>query len=194
MKKVLLLLANGYETYEASVFIDVIGWNQVDGDKTTQLFTCGLTKEVETSFNQKSVVDFTIDEVKVEDYDALAIPGGFSEYNFYEDAYNEKFLKLIRDFHCSGKIIASICVAALPLGRSGILKGKKGTTYNKSNGIRQKELESYGVDVLQEPIVREGNIITSWNPSTAIHVAFLLLELLTNEENANYIKEIMGYC
>ncbi len=26
MKKTLLLLANGYETYEASVFIDVIGW------------------------------------------------------------------------------------------------------------------------------------------------------------------------
>jgi len=30
MKKVLLLLADGFETYEASVFIDVIGWNQVN--------------------------------------------------------------------------------------------------------------------------------------------------------------------
>ena len=29
MKKVLLLLANGYETLEASVFIDVIGWNYI---------------------------------------------------------------------------------------------------------------------------------------------------------------------
>lgn len=33
MKKVLLLLAKGFESFEASVFIDVIGWNLVDGDK-----------------------------------------------------------------------------------------------------------------------------------------------------------------
>ena len=32
MKKILLLLANGYETFEAAVFIDVIGWNLIDGD------------------------------------------------------------------------------------------------------------------------------------------------------------------
>jgi len=32
MKRVLLLLANGFETYEASVFIDVLGWNLVDGE------------------------------------------------------------------------------------------------------------------------------------------------------------------
>ncbi|MDL1969337.1 MAG: DJ-1 family protein, partial [Deltaproteobacteria bacterium] len=46
MKNVLLLLADGYETYEASVFIDVIGWNLIDGDKSTKLFSCGLKKEV----------------------------------------------------------------------------------------------------------------------------------------------------
>ena len=34
MKKVLLLLADGFEIYEASVFIDVIGWNLVEGDNT----------------------------------------------------------------------------------------------------------------------------------------------------------------
>ena len=45
MKKVLLLLANGFEPFEASVFIDVIGWNLVDGDHTTKLFTCGLSRE-----------------------------------------------------------------------------------------------------------------------------------------------------
>jgi hypothetical protein len=42
MKRVLLLLADGFETFEASVFIDVIGWNLVDGDHSTELFTCGL--------------------------------------------------------------------------------------------------------------------------------------------------------
>jgi len=46
MKKVLLLLAEGFETFEASVFIDIIGWNLVDGDGTTQLFSCGLTRRL----------------------------------------------------------------------------------------------------------------------------------------------------
>jgi len=41
MKKVLMLLADGFETFEASVFIDVIGRNLVEGDKSTELFTCG---------------------------------------------------------------------------------------------------------------------------------------------------------
>ena len=193
LKKVLLFLANGYETYEASVFIDVIGWNYIDGDKSTRLYTCGITKEVNSTFDQKSIVDYTIDEVNVDDFDALAIPGGFTEYDFYKDAYDEKFLYLIREFNKKGKIIASVCVGALPIGKSGVLKDGNGTTYNKRDGIRQKTLAEFGVNVINQPIVIDENIITSWNPSTAIGVAFTLLEKLTNKENANYIKEIMGF-
>ncbi len=58
MKKVLLLLANGFEIFEASVFIDVIGWNLVEGDCSTELFTCGLRKEIKSSFSQRFVVDY----------------------------------------------------------------------------------------------------------------------------------------
>lgn len=46
MKKVLLLLADGFEIYEASVFIDVIGWNLAEGDHSTELFTCGLKRKL----------------------------------------------------------------------------------------------------------------------------------------------------
>jgi len=193
MKKVLLLLANGFETLEASVFIDVIGWNYIDGDKSTQLFTCGRTKEVNSTFNQKIIVDYTLDEVNIDDYEALAIPGGFIEYDFYNDAYNEEFLEIIRGIDRRGKVIASICVAALPLGKSGVLKGRKGTTYNKRDGIRQKQLKDFGVEVINQPIVIDRNIITSWNPSTAMEVALILLEKLTSEENKNKVKELMGY-
>lgn len=193
MKKVLLLLANGYETWEASVFIDVIGWNLCDGDGQTKLFTAGITKEVKTSFDQLSVVDYLIDEVNLDEFDALAIPGGFKEYDFYKDAYDEKFLDLIRKFDEQGKIIASICVAALPIGKSGVLNGRKATTYHMANGERLKSLAEFGVEVIKEPIVVDNNIITSWNPSTAIHVAFMLLEKLTNKNNTDYIKEIMGF-
>ena len=193
MKKVLLLLASGFEVYEASAFIDVIGWNLVDGDKTTQLFTCGLRKEIKSSFNQKFIPDYTVDEINVDEYNALAIPGGFGEYNFYDDAYDEKFLNLIREFYLKKKIIASICVGALPIGKSGILSGKRGTTYNMNNGIRRDQLKEFGVNVADEPIVIVDNIITSWNPSTAMDVAYILLELLTSKEKTDYIKKIMGF-
>lgn len=192
MKKVLLLLANGFETYEASVFIDVVGWNYIDGDHSTQLFTCGLTQEVVTSFGQKFIVDYLVDEINVQDFDALAIPGGFEDYDFYKDAYNTDFSKIIREFNKHNKIIASICVGSLAIGKSGILEGKKGTTYSKK-AVRLATLKSFGADVLNQPIVIEGNIITSWDPSTAIDVAFLLLEKLTSTKNANYIRSIMGF-
>lgn len=74
MKKVLLLLAEGFETFEASAFIDVIGWNLTEGDQSTELFTCGLKKEIKTAFNQRFIVDHLIDEVNVDSFDALAIP------------------------------------------------------------------------------------------------------------------------
>jgi len=192
VKKVLLLLANGFEIYEASAFIDVIGWNLIEGDKTTQLFTCALHKEIKSTFNQRFIVDFTLDEINPEEYTALAIPGGFEEYGFYEDAYHPDFLNLIRAFDMQQKTIASICTGALPLGESNILINRNATTYNL-NPARQNALLNKSVNVLNQPIVIDKNIITSWNPSTAIDVAFLLLENLTSKENTLKIKTLMGF-
>jgi protein deglycase len=191
MKNVLLLLAEGFETFEASVFIDVIGWNLEEGDKSTQLFTCGLKKEIKSSFNQRFIVDYLVDEIDIEQFEALAIPGGFEEYGFYNDAYNEKFLELIRGFKAKNKIIASICVGALPVGKSGVLKNKKGTTYKSE--LRREALVKFGVNVIDQPIVTDDNIITSWNPSTAVNVALLLLEQLTSKNNADNIRHLMGF-
>jgi len=191
MKKVLLLLADGFETFEASVFIDVIGWNLVEGDNSTELFTCGLKKEIKSSFNQRFIVDYLISDIDISSFDALAIPGGFEVYGFYKDAYNDKFLDLIRSFKANNKFIASICVGALPLGKSGVLKDKKGTTYNST--IRREALQGFGVNVINQPIVIDDNMITSWNPSTAVDVALLLLEHLTTKNNADKIRLLLGF-
>ncbi len=191
MKKILLLLANGFETIEASVFIDIMGWNLVEGDHSTELFTCGLKKEINSSFNQRFIVDYLIDDIDIAGFDALAVPGGFEQYGFYEDAYNDKFLNLIRGFRVNDKLIASICVGALPLGKSEILNGKQGTTYG--NPVRRNALKEFGVQVLNQPIVMDDNMITSWNPSTAVDVAFLLLELLTSKKNAGQVRALMGF-
>ncbi|MDD7796068.1 DJ-1/PfpI family protein [Clostridium sp. 'White wine YQ'] len=194
MKKVLLLLANGFEAVEASVFTDVIGWNETDGDRSTRLVTVGLREKLKCTFNFTVIPEMLINEVNIDKFDALAIPGGFEEAGFYEDAYSEDFLNIIREFDKAGKIIASICVGALPLGKSGVLVNRNATTYNLNNGIRQKELAEFKVNVIpNKPIVVDKNIITSYNPSTAFPVAFKLLELLTSEENCNKVKSKMGF-
>ena len=191
MKKILLLLANGFEILEASAFIDIVGWNLKEGDYSTELFTCALKKEIKSSFNQTFKVDYLINELDVNSFDALAVPGGFKDYNYYEDAYNEQFLSVIRSFKEKNKIIASVCVGALPLAKSGALKNKNGTTYN-SNEYR-KELKSFGVNLINEPIVEDGNFITSCGPSTATEVAFILLEKLTNKENTKKVRNLMSF-
>jgi len=192
MKKVLLLLADGFEAVEASVFTDVIGWNKVDGDGTTDLVTVGMKDKLKCTFNFTVIPEMQISEVSIDEFDALAIPGGFEEAGFYKDAYSDEFLNLIREFDRSGKIIATICVAALPVGKSGVLAGRNGTTYNF--GIRQKQLSEFGVNVLgDEPIVVDRNIITSYNPSTAFGVAFRLLEMLTSKENCSNVMRLMGF-
>jgi protein deglycase len=193
MKRTLLLLANGFEAYEASVFTDVLGWNKFEGDGTTEVVTVGMSSLVKSTWSFTIVPEIQISEVNVDDYDALAIPGGFEEAGFYEDAYSEAFLDLIRQFDKKGKIIASICVAALPVGRSGVLKGRNGTTYHVNNSKRQSQLAEYGVNIINEPIIIDKNIITSYCPSTAIGVAFMLLEMLTSTDNCDKVKRLMGF-
>ena len=92
MKKVLLLLANGFEAVEASVFTDVIGWNKLEGDTTTDLVTAGMHERLKCTWNFTVIPEILISEVNVDEFEALAIPGGFEEAGFYEDAYSEEFL------------------------------------------------------------------------------------------------------
>lgn len=102
------------------------------------------------------------------DFDALAIPGGFAEAGFYTDAFAPKFLDVIRHFDGKNKPIAAICVAALSLGKSGVLKNRRATTYAFPNNPRQAQLRQMGVNVQPNArIVRDGNIITSSSPETA---------------------------
>ncbi len=173
--------------------MDVLGWARNDYGIDVPVETCGFLKQVMSTFHVPVIVDKTIDEINVNDYDALAIPGGFEEYGFYEEAYDERFLNLIREFNDQKKIIASICVAALPLGKSGILENRRATTYHLRGGYRQKQLAEFDVEVVNDPIVIDDNVITSYCPETASGVAFTLLEKLTSTEQMEAVKAAMGF-
>ncbi|GIP45969.1 dimethyladenosine transferase [Paenibacillus sp. J45TS6] len=194
MKRICLLLPNGFEAIEASVFTDVLGWNQLEGDGTTELVTVGTRDTLECTWNFKVTPELLINNVSANDFDVLAIPGGFEEAGYFEDAFREDVLELVREFNRQGKIIATICLAALILGKSGVLEGRNATTYNLSNGKRQAQLAEMGAKVIpDQPIVIDGNLITSYSPSMGFDVAFLLLEKLTSKANTNEVKRLMGF-
>ncbi len=202
--KVLVLALSGFELMEFSAFADVLGWAKLEGGLDIEYDTAGFSREVRSTFNVPVTVNRVLwhrgagvcapVSVCAEDYDALAIPGGFEEYGYYDEAYRQDTVGLIRAFHKAGKPIASICVGALALGNSGILEGKKATTYALSGAHRQKQLAQFGAEVLaDEPIVVDGNIITSCGPSTAAGVAFRLLEMLTDRESTENVMTLMGF-
>ena len=193
MKKVLLLLANGFEAYEASVFTDILGWNQLEGAGSTTVISVGIRPQLQATWNFKVTPEKLFEDIDLNEFDALAIPGGFEEANFYEDAFSEAFQEIIQHFNTHKKPIASICVASLALAHSGILQGRKATTYNHPTSKRLAQLATYGVQVSNNRIVVDENVITSSNPSTAMEVAFMLLEMLTSKANAEKIKDLMGY-
>ena len=190
---VLLFCPKGFETMEFAPFIDVLGWAKDELDVPVTVTTGGFTETVTSTFGVRIRVDRLIDGIRAEDYDALTIPGGFEEYGFYEEAYDERFLQLIRDFDYLGRPIASICVAALPIAKSGVLAGRSATTYHLGDGKRQRMLAELGAVVRNEPIVVDRNIITSYCPETAPGVAFELLEMLTSRETADRARYIMGF-
>ena len=79
MKKVLLFLAQGFEEYEASVFTDVIGWSRAYGNIPVDLVTTGLRNEIKCTWNFTVIPELDFEDVNVNNYDALAIPGGFEK-------------------------------------------------------------------------------------------------------------------
>lgn len=73
------------------------------------------------------------------------------------------------------------------------MKNRKATTYHLGNGYRQKQLAEFNVQVVNEPIVIDNNVITSYCPSTASGVAFALLEKLTSKDEMEIVKKAMGF-
>jgi len=192
-KKVLLFLSQGFEAYEASAITDVFGWSRESGLEAVELVTTGLRPTITCYWNLIVQPELPFEQVNADDFDALAIPGGAGEAGFFEDGYDERFLELIREFDKKGKFIASICVGALPIGKAGVLRNRKATTWDLNNGARRKELAGFGANVQDAQLVTDNNIITSTGPATSLDVAFKLLEMLTDIQNVNEIKRNMRF-
>ena len=188
------MLGLGHTLFEAAAFIDVLGWANHYGDTPIETVTASVSDEIECTFGAITVRAKTLlADVDVDDFDAVAIPGGFESEGFFEEAFSGTVLETVRDFHRSKKMIASICVGALSLAKSGVLHGKRATTYHLMGGKRRNQLKDLGATVVDAEIVVDDRILTSTSPATAIDVALTLVESLTTHGNAEQIRHLMGF-
>jgi protease I len=101
--------------------------------------------------------DKAVDDVKPADFDALVIPGGYSPDMMRRKPAMVKFVRAIYD---QGKPVAAICHAGWMLASADIIKGKRVTSFHSI----KDDLIHAGAEWVDEPVVVDGNIITSRNP------------------------------
>ncbi|WP_297435892.1 DJ-1 family glyoxalase III [uncultured Clostridium sp.] len=177
MKKVLIMLAEGFETIEALSVKDVCVRAGVHCD------LCGLTgKMIRSSHNINVEADILIDEITL-DYDAIVIPGGMPGAKNLKES--DKVLNLIREFNRRGKIVASICAGPIALAKAGILEGRKVTSYP---AVKE---ELGNVQYLEDIVVCDDNIITSRGPATSLEFSYEIIKALGYKDKAAKIKEGM---
>jgi 4-methyl-5(b-hydroxyethyl)-thiazole monophosphate biosynthesis len=191
MKNIIILLAKGFEEYETGIIATVMGWSNTYGSEKVGVYTAGLHNEVASAQNIIVKPSFLTWNINVDKFDALFVPGGIEAEIYFEDAFSTNFLDLIKMFYHNEKIIASVALGSLPLAKSGILFGRKATTFPYLNGIHVRQLNIHGAVVVPDKMVVEEKLITSATPDSAINVAFKLLELLTSKQNCRKIIQTL---
>ncbi|MFN3134733.1 MAG: type 1 glutamine amidotransferase domain-containing protein [Candidatus Kryptonium sp.] len=101
--------------------------------------------------------DISFDEIDVNDYDALVIPGGYAPDRIRR---SKTALELTRKFYESGKVVAFICHAGWVPISAGILQGKKVTGFFSI----KDDLVNAGAEYVDSEVVVDGNLISSRTP------------------------------
>jgi protease I len=103
-------------------------------------------------------VDVQVGDVNARDFDALVIPGGYAPDKMRRVP---ELLQVVREMNDDGKPIAFICHAGWVPVSAGILKGKRITCVS---AIKDDVINA-GADYVDEPVVVDGNLITSRTPA-----------------------------
>jgi protease I len=126
--------------------------------------------------------DLTIDEVVVDDFDGLILPGGVR--NPDQLRLHGNVIALIRRFAEQEKPIGAICHGPWLLVEADLLRGRTATSWPS---IRT-DLRNAGANVIDEPAVTDGNIVTSRNPDDVEPFTNALVELIENIPDVEEIR------
>ncbi|MBW2045361.1 MAG: DJ-1/PfpI family protein, partial [Deltaproteobacteria bacterium] len=119
----------------------------------------------------KTTPDILVDNIEVEDFDAIVFVGGSGAMQHLDDVL---FHRVARDAVAFDKLIGAICIAPAILAKAGILQGRNATVYPS------------GVDYLKEcsasytgrPVETDGDIITASGPDAAKEFGQALVKAL----------------
>ena len=113
-----------------------------------------------------------LSDIKPEDVDAIVIPGGYSPDSL---RIIPEVLDFIKRAHEQGKIVAAICHGPQVLISAGLVKGRRVTSYRAV----KDDLVNAGAIYIDEPAVRDGNIITARVPDDLPEFCRLIIEALS---------------
>lgn len=177
MPKVLVPIAQDSEELEAISIIDIL--RRADIDVTV----AGLA-DGPITMSRKTVIlpDKSLDEALKQDYDMVVLPGGLPGTDHLR---NDKRLRdLLVRMAKNGKFVAAVCAAPTVLAAAGVLKGKRATGYP---GFLEK-MELDHVEVTGAAVERDGNVITSRGPGTAMDFALELVEVLAGPQKREEVE------
>ena len=176
-KKILIILAEGFEEIEAVTPIDVLRRAGLD------VVVAGLDSQtVSGAHGIKFQTDVMLKDVQGLP-DAIILPGGLPGAQNFSDS--KQVSELIKKMNSQKKIIGAICAAPpLALAPTGILNGKKATCYP---GF-EKQFPS-AVTFSNERVVVDGNVITSRGPGSALEFALALVEKLAGQDQAKTLNQ-----
>ena len=124
---------------------------------TVLIVGSGTATSYKSKFGMPVTVDHDADEVDF-DFDAIIIPGGYAPDQLRR---HESVLKIVRKAFQEKKVVAAICHAAWVLVSAGVLNGK---TMTCVSAIKD-DVVNAGARYVDEPVVVDGNLITSRTPA-----------------------------
>lgn len=177
MSKLAICMADGVEEIEGLTVVDLLRRADIEID---MISTQNRGKAM-GSHKIQFETDVNLREADLKSYDGIVLPGGMRGTENLMN--NVTIINTIQNFFEQGKLCAAICAAPTVLGKAGILRGKKAICYP---GMEDKLL---GAEVTVEPVVVDGNIITSRGLGTAIPFALAIISYLKGQDEADRIAE-----
>ncbi len=155
--RVLIMATNRFEESELFGPRDIL---LAKGASVTlaSLDTSAIMGTVHDEPGKSITPDLTIEMAKVEDFDALMLPGGVSNPDRLRT--EPAAIALIKAFDQAGKPIGAICHAPWLLAEADLLDGRRATSWPS---IRT-DLRNAGAEVVDEAAVTDGKLVTSRKP------------------------------
>lgn len=104
-------------------------------------------------------VDLSLDRARVEDFDALVLPGGVMNPDHLR--MNERAVDLVRAFFEAGKPVAAICHGPWLLVEAGMVEGRTLTSWPSL----RTDIRNAGGNWVDREVVTDRGLVTSRKPA-----------------------------